>query len=146
MIVPVGAEAAEILAALHASAFERPWSASEISKMLGNPTTFALLASEDAPQGFAIAWVVADEAELLTVAVAPQVRRRGVGAELLTGALKTIRAHGAHSLHLEVAEDNAAARALYRKFGFENAARRRGYYPRPGREPSDALIMKLVLA
>jgi ribosomal-protein-alanine N-acetyltransferase len=145
MIALVGAEAAVALAALHARAFDRSWSASEISTMLANPNTFALLASGDAPQGFAIAWAVAGEAELLTVAVAPEARRLGVGATLLLGIIEAARRHGARRLHLEVADDNTGAIALYRKLGFADISRRRGYYRRADREPADALVMNLSL-
>jgi ribosomal-protein-alanine N-acetyltransferase len=146
VIVSVGAEAADLLAALHASAFDRPWSASELSAMLANANTFALVATDEAPLGFAMAWVVADEAELLTVAVAKDARRQGVGRSLLAAVMDAARARGARRLHLEVAEDNTPALALYRGLGFEQTATRRGYYQRAGGAPADALVMNMRLA
>jgi ribosomal-protein-alanine N-acetyltransferase len=146
VIVSVGAEAADLLAALHASAFDRPWSAGELSVMLANPNTFALVATDKAPQGFAMAWVVADEAELLTVAVVRDARSRGVGASLMLALIDAARGRGAKRLHLEVAEDNAPALGLYRKLGFDHTARRSGYYQRHGQNPADALVMNLTLA
>lgn len=140
---PFGAEA-ERLAALHAGAFapSRGWSAAEICALAGAPGV-ALLA---APSGFALIRVAADEAELLTLAVAPCARRRGLGAALLRAAEDAACAGGAGELLLEVAADNAPARALYAKAGYEARAIRAAYYPRPGGAAADALILARPLA
>jgi ribosomal-protein-alanine N-acetyltransferase len=114
--------------------------------MLANPNTFALVSSQEAPQGFAMAWVVADEAELLTIAVIRDARSRGVGASLMLALIDAARGRGAKRLYLEVAEDNAPALGLYRKLGFDQTARRSGYYQRHGQNPADALVMNLALA
>lgn len=144
MIEPVGVDAAAKLAQLHARAFDRPWSAAEIGKMLENPAVVALAAGGADAQGFIIAWAVAGEAEVLTVAVIPEARRQGVGAALVTAAAAAVLARGASSMHLEVAEPNAAARALYAKLGFAEAGRRRDYYAtEQGRV--DAIVMRRAL-
>jgi len=144
MIEPVGVDAAAKLAQLHARAFDRPWSAAEIGKMLENPAVVALVAGGADAQGFIIAWAVAGEAEVLTVAVIPEARRQGVGAALVTAAAAAVLARGASSMHLEVAEPNAAARALYAKLGFAEAGRRRDYYAtEQGRV--DAIVMRRAL-
>ncbi len=126
MIVAVGAEAAEPLAALHARAFPRGWSAAEFVKLLENPAAFAF--ADFRGNGFVLAWAVAEEAEILTLAVAPEARRRGLGAALVSEAAGLALARGAAALHLEVAEDNFAARALYAKLGFAEMGVRPGYY------------------
>lgn len=144
MIAPVGVDAAALLAQLHARAFDRPWSAAEIGKMLENPAVVALAAGEADPQGFIIAWAVAGEAEVLTVAVIPEARRQGVGAALVTAAAAAVLARGASSMHLEVAEPNAAARALYAKLGFAEAGRRRDYYATE-QGWVDAIVMRRAL-
>lgn len=132
------------MAALHARCFTtpRPWTAAEFAALLAEPPVFATLAET----GFALGRVVADEAELLTIAVAPEARRQGEGRALLDGFLRTARARGAETAFLEVAADNAAALALYRWSGFAEAGRRRGYYHSPGNPPVDALVMVKSLA
>ncbi|MDZ4691167.1 ribosomal protein S18-alanine N-acetyltransferase [Terricaulis sp.] len=144
MIEPVGVEACELLASLHARAFDKPWSAADIAKMLENPAVAAFVAGGAEPQGFIIAWAVAGDAEVLTVAVAPEARRQGVGAALVTEAAAAVLARGAASMHLEVAESNAAARALYAKLGFTEAGRRRDYYATE-QGWVDAIVMRRAL-
>lgn len=141
MIAAVDARASATLAALHARAFEKPWDGAEFAKLLENPATFALIFTAVDPVGFILGWAVAGEAEILTVAVAPEARRRGVGGELVTAAAAAAVVRGALSVHLEVAEDNAAARALYAKLGYQEAGRRRGYYA-GACGPVDAIVMR----
>lgn len=144
MIEAVGADAAELLGQLHARAFSKPWSAAEIAKLMENPAVFAILSRNNEPQGFVMAWAAAGDAELLTVAVIPEARRKGIGASLITSAGVTALVRGAASMHLEVAEDNQAARALYVKLGYEEAGRRHAYYAGE-RGPVDAIVMKRTL-
>ena len=145
MIEAADASAAARLAELHARAFPRAWSADDIAKLLQNPTTFALISrANNEAQGFVMAWAAAGDAEILTVAVVPEARRRGVGAALVTSAGVAALVRGATSMHLEVAEDNAPARALYAKLGYADAGRRGGYYAADhGRV--DAIIMRRTL-
>ena len=131
------------LAALHAAAFadsSRGWSAAEIGSLAAN----GVLLAEDADQGFALVSLAADEAELLTIAVAPTSRRRGLGGRLLSHAIDAARAAGAIAMHLEVADDNAAARRLYESQEFAQVARRPGYYRR-GAQRVDALMFTKAL-
>ena len=93
-------------------------------------------------RGFALGSVAAEEAELLTLAVDPTIRRRGVGRWLLSAFETEAIGRGAHKGFLEVADDNAAALALYFAAGWEEAGRRPGYYPRPGSNPASALILR----
>jgi ribosomal-protein-alanine N-acetyltransferase len=144
MIEAVGAEAAELLETLHQQAFPKPWSAAEIAKLLENPAVFAILSRGANAQGFAMGWAAAGDAELLTVAVVPEARRRGVGAALVTAIGVAALVRGAASMHLEVAEDNAAARALYVKLGYAESGRRHAYYAGDG-GPIDAIVMRRTL-
>jgi ribosomal-protein-alanine N-acetyltransferase len=144
MIEAVDADAADLLGDLHARAFERPWSAAELARLMENPAVFALLSRGAQPQGFAMAWAAAGDAELLTVAVVPEARRKGVGASLVSAVGVAALVRGAASMHLEVAEDNAPARALYSKLGYEEAGRRHAYYAGEGGFV-DAIVMKRVL-
>lgn len=91
--------------------------------------------------GFVLVSIVADEAEILTLAVAPNVRRRGIARALLEQATVSAKASGASSLFLEVSTDNTAAIGLYTTFGFEEVARRKGYYKSEG--GADAVVMAL---
>lgn len=144
MIEAVGIDAAGLLADLHARAFDKPWSEPELAKILDNQATFALVARSGAAQGFVIAWSAAGDAEILTVAVVPEARRKGVGASLVTAAGVAALVRGASHMHLEVAEDNAAARALYLKLGYEEAGRRNAYYAGEG-GAVDAIVMRRAL-
>jgi len=83
----------------------------------------------------------AGEAELLTLAVAPQARRRGLGARLVNRFLYQARCRSAETAFLEVAADNAPAIALYTAAGFAPGGRRKGYYHHPDGTRSDALVM-----
>jgi ribosomal-protein-alanine N-acetyltransferase len=128
------------LAHLHARAFStpRPWTEAEFAGFLSDPLAFLLVEGDAA---FLIGRAVAGEAELLTVAVAPEARRLGLGRSLVSRFIYQARLRGAESAFLEVAEDNAAARALYRATGFAEAGRRRGYYCRPDGSTLDALVL-----
>jgi len=125
----------EALATLHARAFApRPgWSASEIEALLARPGT-ELITSMN---GFLIAQVIVPEAEILTLAVAPEARRRGIAQAMV----RELTWHpGVRRVFLEVAADNTPARALYASLGFTVTGRRRGYYARPA-GAVDALLM-----
>ena len=117
-----GPEDAAQLAALHARAFERPWSETETAALLRGVGAVAF-ATED---GFILLRALGLEAEVLTLAVAPEARRRGLGRSLVEAALAAAAAGGAEALFLEVAADNAAALALYEGAGFERVGVRRG--------------------
>jgi len=138
----VAAISAETLADLHAAAFAAPWTAGTFAELLVQPGVFA----ETADDGFILIRVVADEAEILTLAVRPEARRRGLGARLAAAAAARAAALGAERLFLEVAQDNAAARGLYARSGFVEVGRRRGYYARPGATAVDALTLALNLS
>lgn len=132
------------LATLHARAFSmpRPWSEAEFAALLSDPLVF-LLVEGDA--GFLLGRAVAGEAELLTLAVAPEARRLGLGRKLVGRFIYQARLRGADSAFLEVAEDNIAARALYRVSGFADAGRRRGYYQTSDGRAVDALVLVRAL-
>ncbi|WP_339872450.1 GNAT family N-acetyltransferase [uncultured Brevundimonas sp.] len=131
----------EALAALHGTGFDRGWTAATFADLLTQPGVTAITG----PDGFVLIRVVADEAEILTLAVRPAARGRGQGGRLIREAASTAAAAGAGRLFLEVAEDNVAARALYRRVGFEAVGRRPRYYSRAGAPPVDALLLSLNL-
>ncbi|MFO0271620.1 MAG: ribosomal protein S18-alanine N-acetyltransferase, partial [Gemmatimonadota bacterium] len=89
--------------------------------------------------GFVALRTMADEGEILNVAVAPAARRSGVGRALVRHALASAAAAGAFSVFLEVRPSNAAALTLYRSFGFVEVGRRHRYYRAP---VEDALVLR----
>lgn len=149
-IEPLGAGAACELAALHASSFAAPWRTGEFAALLTRPGIGGMGAARGGPLAGFILWRIAGrEAEILTLAVDPAHRRQGLARALLGAATGLAGLAGATSLFLEVAEDNAAARALYREAGFAQVARRRGYYRREehrGAGRMDALVLRCDLA
>ena len=136
---------ADALHALHAQAFDQPWSAAEIERLMRILGGFAVVAEAEAPQGFVLVRTVADEGEILTLAVAPAFRRQGIGRALVDAAAAEAARRGARMLFLEVAEDNLGAMALYEAADFQAAGLRRAYYARPGAPPADAIVLRRTL-
>lgn len=132
------------LAAIHATGFERGWDAIEFERLLLDPQTVCHMAraGRGAATGFALSRLVAGEAEILTVAVLPAARGKGLARRILQIHFETLAAHGARHVVLEVASDNEAALNLYEAFGFVEIGRRPAYYARAGREPVAALLMR----
>ena len=140
-IVPMAAEHLNDVAALELACFSRPWSRKMLAEELENQCA-AFLVAEDAVTGEAVGYaglrVAADEGYITNVAVFPQYRRRGAAGKLLDVFLRFARANHLAFLTLEVRPSNAAAIALYTRFGFREAGRRRNYYDLP---KEDALIL-----
>jgi ribosomal-protein-alanine N-acetyltransferase len=136
----VGIAHAEALAAIHRAAFRdaEAWSAPVLAGLLAQPGCFALI---DPAGGMLVARVTADEAEILTLAVAPAARRGGLGSALVAAAMARSLAAGAAAMFLEVASTNAPARALYARAGFVRVGRRVRYYADGG----DALVLRADL-
>ncbi|MGR3714935.1 MAG: GNAT family N-acetyltransferase [Shimia sp.] len=131
------------LAHLHAAAFDtaRAWSANEIAALLDSPFTF-LVQRDD---GFALGRAVAGESELLTLAVHPDGRRKGLGRALLAAFEAESRNRDATRAFLEVAEDNGPALALYVASGYHSTARRPDYYRRNDGSQIAASLMEKTL-
>lgn len=126
----------ETLARLHETSFSDPWSSAAIGDLLAGPGTFAFQLQE----GFILARAAGGEAEILTLAVAPAVRGRGLGRILLAAAARHAQTLGAANMFLEVGVDNPPALALYAGQGFVRVGQRKAYYG-----GGDALIMKAQL-
>jgi ribosomal-protein-alanine N-acetyltransferase len=131
----------EALAALHRRCFDaapRPWSAAEFAALLETPGT--LLVTREG--GFALGRLAGPEVEILTLAVDPAARRRGVATGLVSELEAAAAARGAREAFLEVASGNTAARALYARLGYAPTGLRRGYYG----AGTDALVLTRILA
>jgi ribosomal-protein-alanine N-acetyltransferase len=124
------------LAALHKTSFPDPWDQAAIEKLLAGPGVFAFFTLD----GFVLARVAGAEAEILTLAVAPEARGQGLGRALLKAAASHAAADGAENIFLEVGADNPAALALYAGLGFARVGQRKGYY-----EGKNAWIFKAGL-
>lgn len=128
---PLGRLDLAVASALHGDCFESGWSEAAVAEILAMPGSFGALALiGDQPAGLVIALAVGTEAEILTLAVLPTFRRRGVAGRLLAWVVDRLNGAGCERLLLEVAEDNVAARALYAKRGFTQVGRRPSYYRR----------------
>jgi ribosomal-protein-alanine N-acetyltransferase len=145
---PVGTEAAARLAAVHASAFRRPWSTLDFERLMAERGVVAdglFLGRATRPSGFVLSRIVLDEAEIITVAIAPEARGKGHARPLLAHHVDALSRRGVARLHLEVEEGNAPAIALYRRAGFRETGRRAGYYHKADGTKASALTMALDL-
>jgi [ribosomal protein S18]-alanine N-acetyltransferase len=139
---------AEEIAALHAKVFEPAWDVSSIRALLEHPAATSLVAVAGDPKaaiGFVIGQLAADEAEILSIGVSPNWQRSGLGTMLVEGLARAARRGEAKRLFLDVAADNGAARALYRRVGFEQVGIRKAYYQRTAIAAVDAITLVLPL-
>lgn len=144
-----GPERATEISALHGSLFSPPWSEDSVRALLDHPAATAFVAvTGGAPKhciGFVMAQLAADEAEILSIGVAKDWQRKGIGKRLIEGVARAVQRAEAKKLFLEVAADNDAALELYRAAGFLGTGLRRGYYARPGGQAVDAVTFALKL-
>lgn len=116
-----------------------PWSEKSFKAELENPESlFFLSILQSKVVGYVGVWLCIDEAHITTVAVAPELRRNGIGKRLVQHALGEAVKRGAKCSTLEVRASNESAIQLYEKLGFSSVARRKSYYP-DNRE--DAVVM-----
>lgn len=119
--------------------FPSPWSRGVFAREIVEPLSHAVcLLRNGECIGYGCSWYIVDEMHISNLAIAADRRERGYGSWLLAAMLRQALAAGMASATLEVRELNAAAQALYRRFGFGIAGRRPGYYQEEG---EDALIM-----
>ena len=139
---------APAIAALHAVLFPTAWERDAIQALIEHPASLALVAVRPGREilGFIIAQIAADEAEILTIGVAPDQQRHGIGRQLVEGAARSASRSEARRLFLDVADSNVAARALYASCGFAEIGRRKAYYTLPGGTREDALQLARDLA
>lgn len=88
--------------------------------------------------GYGGMWIMIDEAHITNIAIHPEFRGIGLGNLIMEDLIDEARDNGAHSMTLEVRTGNTAALNLYKKFGFVEVAKRKGYYQDTG---EDAIIM-----
>jgi [ribosomal protein S18]-alanine N-acetyltransferase len=129
-----------VLAEIHAAAFpsSEAWGADAIGLQLALPGVAGWV---DPRGGMILVRRAIDEMEVLTLAVVPGARRRGVGTALLRAAFAWAEGERVSAVYLEVARDNAAALSLYQRMGFSLVGQRRRYY----RSGTDALVLRCQL-
>jgi ribosomal-protein-alanine N-acetyltransferase len=140
---------APALAEIHAACFARGWSEAELEALVADPAVDAQVARRASPfgtrrpVGFALCRRAGDEAEVLTIAVSPRWRGRGVATELTETLLRRLYADRVGAVFLEVDAGNVPALALYRRLRFRQVGERRGYYAGSG--GGHALVMRCDL-
>ena len=118
------------LEAAERECFADPWNREQLRASLESASTSCCVVHlpDAGLVGYCVFTVVADQAELQSVAVRPAWRRRGIGSLLLEHVCARARGDGAARVWLEVREGNTAAVALYRTHGFRQTGVRQGYY------------------
>lgn len=151
---------AKALATVHADAFQHHWSMDEFLRLIENENVRALQCRRPAtwlrpaslgPKGFVLARIAADEAEILTIAVAKDARGLGIGKALMRAIMSDLYADRISHLFLEVDENNEAAVGLYQGLQFKEVGERKSYYsPNKGEGEENptrprALVMRVDL-
>jgi ribosomal-protein-alanine N-acetyltransferase len=133
------------VAELERRIFPDPWSRGAFEEALGLGATGAFAVDDESGQvvGYGVCRLLADQGEILNLAVSPERRGQGLGSALLSAMLDWLRRCGAVEVFLEVRSSNREAIAVYQRFGFLERGLRKAYYRHP---LEDALSMGLDLA
>ena len=122
------------------SCFTKPWTREAFySEVTKNQFAYYLVAEMNARiVAYCGVWIIMEDAHITNIAVHPAMQRKGIGEELLRGAMEMAKALGAEKMSLEVRVSNETAQSLYRKYGFEEGGLRKQYYTD---NQEDALVM-----
>ncbi len=125
---------------IESTVFPEPWSVAVFNSELAlrKGRLYRAVWDGDDLAGYIGFMMLDDEAHMTTIATAPGFQRRGVATTMIVDGIETLRAGGIKHISLEVATNNEAAQALYRRFGFAPVAVRKNYYPVTGQ---DAIVM-----
>lgn len=136
-------------AALEKLCFHQPWSASSLELLTREGIGVGYLCTRPSAQGeiptvtaYGGMLIAVDEGQITNVAVHPEHRGQGLGAAIVQTLIKHAKAERLATVTLEVRVSNVPAISLYKKFGFAEVGRRKGFYTKP---TEDALIMELKL-
>lgn len=127
--------------AIEVVSFPSPWSRTLYEEEIGRRFSDGIVAVDDpgeAVAGYAVCWTVAGESHLLTIAVRPDARNRGLGCALVRECLRRSAKAGGRRIYLEVRPSNESAIRLYRRTGFRWMGVRKGYYTDTG---EDAIVL-----
>ena len=145
--VPLESRHLSVIAAIEAAQLPNPLNFRNLQELASRPAFRGFVAVPDSsadPMGYVIVLAGGGSADIVSVAVAPELLRRGVATRLLLFALADLAGEGVEEITLEVAVDNVPARALYERLDFREVGSRPGYYSRD-RELVDALVMRRIL-
>ena len=145
--VPLVSRHLSIIAAIEAAQLPNPLNFRNLQELASRTAFRGVVAVPDSsaePMGYVLVLAGGGSADIVSVAVAPELLQRGVATRLLLFALADLAGEGVEEITLEVAVDNAPARALYERLNFREIGRRLGYYRRD-RELVDALVMRRTL-
>jgi [ribosomal protein S18]-alanine N-acetyltransferase len=146
-VEPASLRDAPILAQIHGASFHRGWGEGEFESMLTERNTLVhRLRMGRRTIGFSVSRIAADEAEILSIAVAEGYRGRGLSGNLLLTHLGHLAGRGVRTVFLEVEENNQPAKRLYGRAGFTVIGRRERYYKQDAGEPLNALLMRRDLS
>jgi len=145
--VPLESRHLSVISVIEAVQLPNPLKLRNLKELASRPAFRGFVAVPDSsaePMGYVIFLVSVGSADIVSVAVAPELLRRGVATRLLLFALADLAGEGVEEITLEVAVDNAPARALYERLNFREIGCRPSYYRRD-RELVDALVMRCTL-
>jgi len=143
IVEPASLRDVPAFARIHGASFHRGWGEGEFERMLAERNTLVhRLRMGRKIIGFSVSRIAADEAEILSIAVAESHRGRGLSGNLLLTHLGHLAGRAVKTVFLEVEENNQPARRLYERAGFAVVGRRERYYRQVGGEPMDALLMR----
>jgi [ribosomal protein S18]-alanine N-acetyltransferase len=148
-IGPLEVAHARDVARLHGEGgFSRGWDTNECAALITERTVIAdgvFQGAGNQVSGFVLLRCAGDEAEVLSIVIAPSSRRQGQAKALLSASLARLALQGTRSIFLEVAETNSAAIDLYRALDFREVGQRHGYYPMADGARATALVMRCDL-
>jgi len=147
VVEPATSRDAAALAQIHGASFHRGWGEGEFEQMIAERNTLVhRLRMGRKVIGFSVSRLAADEAEILSIAVAESHRGRGLSNALLLNHLGHLAGRGVRKVFLEVEENNQPARRLYERAGFAVVGRRERYYRQSGADALNALLMRRDLS
>lgn len=138
-------ERIDLLLAVEQRAYSHPWSRGNFTDSLASGYQIELLLGGEQLIGYFVAMPGVEEAHLLNLTVAPEFQQQGWAPILLDALALWARGRGAQWLWLEVRISNRRARQVYEKYGFQHVGERKRYYPGPGSEREDAVVMSYAL-
>lgn len=146
VLLPMTAVQLDAVIAIEAAAYAFPWSRGNfVDSLAAGYDARVLYDADGAILGYFVAMAGVDEMHLLNITVAPPAWHQGYARFMLDALAALCRERGARQLWLEVRESNARARAIYRRRGFAEVGRRKGYYPDGHGRREDAIVMSLAI-
>lgn len=133
---------AGILTDIHEKCFPRYWNRQAFTDFFAVKDTFAFLVEEgNIPIAMTVYRVALDQADVMTIGVLPQWRRKGIAKMLVEKIIADCSELGVKKLFLEVEDGNEAGLNLYEQSGFKHISRRKLYYKQLDGSLTDALVM-----